>query len=348
VRLHRSRTKFAPASTWFRILALAVIGAAAATGSAHAATPAATTFESHWEDGKAELNGYRYSVTRYGTPRRGTAIMVYVTEPFSTTKIVKVNDPKKAPGDTYEALKLNFIRDFQTGIYDYNTMVSVFVRTRDFSPVKTTFSAAEWCGHVFEELIYEPHHIADRYTSYFEDESSIQRIRRFDDEVAEENLYVLLRGLRGDYLKPGERRRVHFLPGAFYRRLTHQPFVWSSALIERDRASQQVSVPAGRFEASLYVVRVDGGREGRFWVESAYPHRIVRWAWTSTAAPKGKGWSPSEATDSGELAGSARLAYWTLHDPGDEKYLQVLGLGTGAGPTKSRGAGGSGSRDPSR
>jgi hypothetical protein len=184
----------------------------------------------------------------------------------------------------------------------------------------------EWCGLVFEEMIYEPHHIANRTTSYFEDESSTQRLRRFDDEVAEENLYVLLRGLRGDYLRPGERRRVHFLPGAFYRRLTHQPFVWSAAVIEREPAAQAVSVPAGQFDATVYVVRVDGGREGRFWIESAYPHRIVRWAWKSTAPPKGKGWSPSEATDSGELAGSVRLAYWTLNHPGDERYLTMLGL----------------------
>jgi hypothetical protein len=164
----------------------------------------------------------------------------------------------------------------------------------------------------------------------------MQRIRRFDDEVAEENLYVLLRGLRGDYLRPGERRRVHFLPGAFYRRLTHRPLIWSSALIERERATQPVAVPAGRFEAIVYVVKVDGGREGRFWIESAYPHRIIRWAWRSTAVPTGKGWSPAEATDSGELAGSARLPYWTLNHLGDEKYLKMLGLGTDSGSGKSR------------
>src|SRR6185295_3327862 len=39
-------------------------------------------FESHWQDGKAELDGYRYTVTRYGHARAGTAVMVYVTEPF--------------------------------------------------------------------------------------------------------------------------------------------------------------------------------------------------------------------------------------------------------------------------
>ena len=137
--------------------------AAGGCGPAPGATAAqAPTFESHWQDGKAELDGYRYSVTRYGEKRRGTAVMVFVTEPFSESKAVKVDDPSVNPADTFEALKLNLIRDFQTGIYDYNTMVSLFVKSRDFSPVKISFSSAEWCGHVYEEMIFSPNAIADR------------------------------------------------------------------------------------------------------------------------------------------------------------------------------------------
>jgi hypothetical protein len=309
----------------------------AAASSAQAA--ARSPFEPHWQDGRAELDGYRFSVVRYGQTRQGTAAMIFVTEPFSTSKAVKVDDPSQSPGDTYEALKLNFVRDFQTGIYDYNTMVSVFVRSRDFAPVKTTFSSAEWCGHVYEEMLYEPHHIADRYSSYFEDESGTRRLRRYDDGVAEENLYILLRGLRGDYLRPGERRRVPFLPGAFYRRLAHRPLAWSGALIERLRGTESVSVPAGRFEAFVYTVRVDGGRDGRFWIESAYPHRIVRWRWSAASKTPRKSWSPAEGTDSGELAGSSRLAYWKLNQTGGESYLREIGLGApGGGGAKRKGS----------
>jgi len=331
-------------------LALARACVAAAVGIAAGALPAArataaektSAFESHWQDGKAELNGYRLTITRYGEQRKGTALLIFVTEPFSTSKSVKLDHPEKAHGDTFEALKLNFVRDFQTGIYDYNTMVSVFVRSRDISPVKTTFSSAEWCGHVYEELLYEPRHIADRTSSYFENESRTQRIRRFEDEIAEDNLHVVLRGLRKDYLKPGERRRVHFLPGTFYRRLTHTPLAWTSALIERSRGTESVSVPAGRFESSVYTVRVDDGREGRIWIESAYPHRVVRWAWRPAAPSTGKGRALAEGTDSGELTGSARLPYWELNGPGDESQLKKLGLAGGSGRAASSASGGAG------
>ena len=300
---------------------------------------AAPTFESHWQDGKAELDGYRYSVTRYGQLRQGTAVMVFVTEPFSEAKRVKVDNPAANPKDTFEALKLNFVRDFQTGIYDYNTMTSVFVRSRDFSPAKISFSSAEWCGHVYEEMLFGPREIADRYTSYFEDESADRRLNLTvkatgTKGMAEEELFVLLRDLRAEWLKPGEKRTVPFLASAFYRRLAHSPMLWNEAVIERSRGAGSVRVPAGTFETSVYTVSVAGVRDGKFWIEQAYPHRIIRWEWTPAAkrtGGEGGHWSPGEALDSGELTGSARLSYWRLHNLGDEKYLKDLGLTAGPG-----------------
>ena len=56
-----------------------------------------------------------------------------------------------------------------------------------------------------------------------------------------------------------------------------------------------------------------GERSGRFWIESAWPHRIVRWELAPDV--------------SGELTGSARLEYWRLNGEGDEKYLDQIGLG---------------------
>ena len=94
-------------------------------------------FESHWQDGRAELDGYRYTVTRYGHVRSGTAVMIYVTEPFSESRRVKVDHGTPGTGDVVEALKLNFVRDFQTGIYDYHTIVSLFARSRDLAMSRT-------------------------------------------------------------------------------------------------------------------------------------------------------------------------------------------------------------------
>jgi len=268
-------------------------------------------FSAHWHDGKAELNGYNLTVSRYGQDRVSHAVMIYVTEPFSGSKRVKVDDPTKKPDDTFDALKLNLIRDFQTGIYDYNTMVSVFVRSENFKPVKVTFTSAEWCGHVYSELLFDATKVRSSFFSYFEDESATRVLPRPAGGVSEDNLFILLRGLRGDYLEPGQSKSVDYLPGVFFSRLSHTKLNWTKATISRRSSTEKVAVPAGEYDVIVYDVSIDE-RRGVFFVENAYPHRIIRWE----LAPDVKG----------ELTGSKRLAYWRLNNDGGEQHLNDLGL----------------------
>src|SRR5262245_50024008 len=156
-------------------------------------------FEAHWRDGKAELNGYRYTVHRYGHPREGRAVAIYVTEPFSRSRHVKLDDPAKTPGDVLDVLKLNLVRDFQTGIYDYHTEMSLFVNTSDFLPVKLAFSSSEWCGQVYEELSFSGASLTQRIASYFEGESGEHTLVIPKNGVLEDDLFVLLRGLTGPF-----------------------------------------------------------------------------------------------------------------------------------------------------
>lgn len=292
-------------------------------GSSAAAPIRDPAFEARWRDGRAELDGYRLVVDRYGAPRSGRAALIYVTEPFSARERVKVDDPSKHPGDVLDVLKLNFVRDFQTGIYDYSTMVSTFVRTDDLSPLKVSFTSAEWCGNVYEEMLLDAGRVTQRVSSYFEGESGTRSLDRPAAGVLEDEIFIRLRGLHGEWLPAGELRRVPFLERAFWRRLAHRPARWTTATIERLVRPESVRVPAGTFRATRYVVRTED-REGTFDVELADPHRIVRWAWT----PAGGG-EPKHALggfDRGELAGSARLPYWKLNRPGDERYLDSLGI----------------------
>jgi len=177
--------------------ALILLSAVALLGAAAARPAGDPPFGSYWHDGKAEIDGYRYTLTRYGQPRRGECVAVYVTEPFSKSKNVKVDDAARNPGDTFDVLKLNLVRDFQTGIYDYNTMTSLFVRSADLEPVKVSFSSTEWCGNVYEELRVTPGLVSQRLSSYFEDESGAREERRPRGGILEEELFVRLRGLDG-------------------------------------------------------------------------------------------------------------------------------------------------------
>jgi hypothetical protein len=291
----------------FFVTALAVLSAPTAV--------AQTDFSAHWHDGRAELNGYRLTVERYGQQRTGRAVAIFVTEPFSGSKRVKVDDPSQSPSDVVDVLKLNLVRDFQTGIYDYNTMTSVFSRSDDFSPLKVSFTSGEWCGHVYEELLFDRRRVTERFFSYFEGESVDRKLPREADGVTEDNLLILLRGLRGPFLEPGARIEVPILVGAFHRRLMHRPLDWTTAVIERRPGAETIEVPAGTFPVSTYVVTTGDGRDGRIDIEQAHPHRIVRWAW-----------GPGRAAETAELTGTVRVKYWQLNGNGDERYLEQLGL----------------------
>ena len=308
------------------VLLLALGGSAAGRSAAAGEGASEPSFDEIWRDGRAELDGYRLTVDRYGHPRVGRGVAVYVTEPFSRAKHIKLDDPAKAaPSDVLDVLKLNLVRSFQTGVYDYHTMVSLFVRAGDFAPVKVAFTSAEWCGQVYEQLDFDDKRLAARYASYFEGESAEQTVKVPDGLVTEDDLFVVLRGLRGSYLAPGEKRVVPFLASPFVRRLAHRSLEIGQATIERRADPETVTVPAGPFASEPFVVTTEDGREGRFWIESASPHRVLRWAWKRTGT--GNGDHPGlGGSDAGELTGSAREPYWKEHDPGDEKLLEKLGL----------------------
>jgi hypothetical protein len=191
-------------------------------------------------------------------------------------------------------------------------MVSVFDRTTDLAPVKLSFSSAEWCGHVYNELLFYPKEIKGQCFSYFENESAATTIEAKEGGISEDNLFVLLRGLRDDFLKPGDSKACPLLPSVYHSRLAHRPLGWAGCDISRAPDNQTISVPAGKFATLLYEVRISDGRVGKFWIEHAYPHRIVRWELAPDVAA--------------EMTGSARLKYWQLHNNGDESYLKQLGL----------------------
>lgn len=274
----------------------------------------AQDFWKHWGDGRAELSAYRLTQPRYGAPRTGTAVLVFVTEDMSDSLRVKA-DPGRHPGsDVYPVMKLNEVRDFQTGIYDYDVMTSVFAKVAAGWPVaKISFSSQEWCGHVYRQIVPRNDRLSDVFHSYFDGEADgSDSLPLPSDGVFEDALPILLRGWKAVFLKAGESRSVPFLPSLLSSRLAHRPLAWGRATIRRAPATSTLAAPAGRFEVVTWTVAVEGGPTTTLAFESQPPYRMV------------KRWS-----DTGEeliLLGSTRLAYWKLNGPGGERYLKELGL----------------------
>ncbi|MFW5844680.1 MAG: hypothetical protein ACOCXJ_00470, partial [Planctomycetota bacterium] len=103
------------------ILLTAVLTLSTAQAAVNPDDPA---FRRQWYDQGAEISTYDLQQSRYGAPRGGRAVLIFVTEPVNTIDQVKSDDPDAA--DAVPALKLNATRNFLTGVYPYSTMSSTF------------------------------------------------------------------------------------------------------------------------------------------------------------------------------------------------------------------------------
>lgn len=110
-------------------------------------TASTKEFNNYWYSGKAELNSYELKQSRYGEIRNGEALLIFVTEPFSLNKQVKLDNPRDAGSDQVSVMKLNAVRKFPTGIYDYTISSSTFTPINSKKhphTLKSNTSIQEW------------------------------------------------------------------------------------------------------------------------------------------------------------------------------------------------------------
>lgn len=284
---------------------------AAAPGSTLPPTTADSAFWDHWGDGRAEVATYALTTPRYGEARAGEAVWITVTEDFDGEAMVKSD---RAGANRVPVLKWNEARDFHTGVYDYHVMTSAFVALDGRAPwgeaLKVTSSSQEWCGHTWDQLVRRDDGYHHTVHSYFEGESFADRVEAVPaDAVVEDALPLLVRGLLGDPLAEGPLT-VRLLPKAMDARFEHRTATFETATIARGEA-ETVDVPAGAFEAAPVAVDA-AGHDTTFWVQTAPPHRIVKFTRSNGEV--------------GELVAVERMPYWQLNTRRDGPRRQRLGL----------------------
>jgi hypothetical protein len=221
-------------------------------------------FNAYWYAGKAEINSYDYFIDRYDQPRKGYAVMVFVTEDFSKSKHVKLDDPAKAGDDRVPVLKINALQRFNTGIYDYSMMSSIFTPVdlnKNPRSLKMTTTVQDWCGHIFTQIDEKKDKYHVSQFSYFEQEGD----KGFDTEgvMLEDEILTRLR-INPTNVPTGD---VKLIPNLTYTRLRHKGIEPLAAKIEiKDIANKQRSV----------IVKYTAGRRLEIDYEAAFPYKIMR------------------------------------------------------------------------
>ncbi|MCG8328726.1 MAG: hypothetical protein MI974_13630 [Chitinophagales bacterium] len=172
----------------------------------------------YWYQGKAELSRYELKQNRYDALHPGEAVTIFVTEDFLTDKQVK-NDQYTSKNST-PILKLNMVKRFTTGLYDYSMMTSVFTPTKLKEvpqTLKVSFSSQDWCGHAYMQLNYEDGAYKSTLHSYFESEAD--RVTNFDYVLLEDEMMNRIR-MNPDMLPLG---KMQLLPSTTILRLLHLP-----------------------------------------------------------------------------------------------------------------------------
>jgi len=231
-------------------------------------------FKDYWYDGKAEITSYKLEQARYGELHAGYAVHVFVTEDFSKSKQVKLDDPQNADGDDVKVLKLNRIKKFDTGIYRYSMMDSVFTPVYiDKYPntLKITSSSQEWCGNTFTQLNLDSNGYEVRSFSYFESEGD--REFNLQKEILEDELWARIR-LDPKSLPQG---RIKIIPAAMASRLTHRELE-----VEIAEASLQEDFDDPNL-MNYKLVYDDSGRTMEITFNKAFPYEIISWEESSVS-----------------------------------------------------------------
>lgn len=271
---------------------------------------ASSSFWAHWGDGNAELSGYKGELSRYGELRKAKVALIYVTEPMDRNTWIK--DDAARGKARVDVLKLNHTAKFDTGIYPYSVMTSVFSPVDDwgrarFQPTKLTLTSQEWCGNVFHGVWPGPTRFRSELHSYFAGEGDDTSVVDTPKQTLyEDALFIQLRELDGAFAGGGDWEG-HLVPRLWERRKAHQPLEAVPATIKRTEATLD-GEPVTRFTLTY------ADRQVVFDIEKEHPRRILRW----------------ERSDGSHLrlSETTRLPYWKLNAPGDQAYREQLGLPT--------------------
>ncbi|MCM4162841.1 MULTISPECIES: septum formation inhibitor Maf [unclassified Arenibacter] len=262
-------------------------------------------FKNYWYSGKAEISSFKLEQARYGELRSGTAVLIYVTEPFLADKQVKADNSNP---DNISVLKLNSTKKFLTGIYPYSIMNSSFYPVSDNQhAIKLTASVQEWCGQVFTQLNNRDKFEVSSF-SYFEAEGD-QTIT-LDKTHLENEIWNKIR-IDPNNLPVGN---ITMIPSLEYIRLAHKP-------LKAYEARTEIKTEANM--ATYKVTYPELDRTLAISFSATFPYTIENWSETYN---NGFGPNAQTLTTKATKIKTLKRAYWQENKNSDVFLRDSLGL----------------------
>lgn len=261
--------------------------------------------QAYWYNSQAEITSYKLTQARYGELHEGTAVFVFVTEPFSPIKYTKADTPDK---NNVSVLKLNQTRKFNTGIYPYSIMTSSFLpfQKGDHS-IKITSSSQEWCGHTYMEVRDKSSNFQVDIDSYFEGETV--EGKTVAKAFLEDDIWTMIR-IR-DNLPTGQ---ISMYPSLLFTRLLHIEYKAypCTASIQKSGTTATYSLHYPGLNRTLSIE-----------FEQAHPRKIIGWTEENYS---GFGADKKKLTTTATRMKTINTDYWNQHGVADSTYRKMLNL----------------------
>ncbi len=261
-------------------------------------------FKEYWYAGKAEITSYELMQERYGEIRKGTAVNIFVTEDFLPDTQVKAS---KYSENNTSVLKLNQMKNFNTGIYPYSIMTSTFSPISNTAhAIKVSNGVQEWCGQVYMQLNNRNDFEIESH-SYFEGEAD-QKIS-LPKTWLENEIWNLIR-INPEELPTGD---IMIIPAFEYLRLRHKEVKEHNAF---------ASLKQGDSLTTYTLNYPDLQRQLMVFFKSTFPYEIEKWEEVNAAAQNDTLRLRTTATKLKRM----KRAYWRENGNDFEYLRDSLGL----------------------
>ncbi len=268
-------------------------------------TPLSEAFKSYWYAGEAEITSFELEQARYGEIRKGTAVHIYVTEPFLEGKQVKANS---GGADNISVLKLNSTKKYLTGIYPHSIMTSSFYPVNGKGhALKISNSVQEWCGQVYTQLNNRDNFNVTSH-SYFESEAD-QNLS-LEKAVLEDELWNMVR-IRPESLPTGT---FEVIPSLEFLRLSHKEIRAYEV-----KADKQVSNNLVTYSLTFPELK----RTLKIEFQEKFPYQIQGW---TESTKSGYGINAKTLVSRAKRMKSIKSPYWRKNSNKDVALREMLGL----------------------